>query len=172
MLFGKYYHDAALTVSITDVMFGLEYIGFITGTTPKQGGIVLKEEQVTVGGGGGSVSLAETPVAFSGSMIGWYRKVNETAWSIGNVNGKTMTIPGAKADDVYCVKYFWHNLNARSITISAQYVPKTIHLVLINDLFPGDENTTTVSSTSPKAGRLITDIPRFNFDGKIFKLVS
>ena len=165
MLFGKYYHDAALTVSITDIMFGLDYVGFITGTNPSQGGIALKEEQVTIVGGGGSANLSEKAVAFSGSMIGWYKKVTDTVWSIGNINEKTMTIPGAKTNDVYCVKYFWYNINARSITISAQYVPKTIHLVLINDLFPGDEVTATVSSTSPKAGRLITDIPRFNFDG-------
>ncbi len=106
-------------------------------------------------------------------MIGWYRKPNEINWQIGSVNEKTMTIPGAKASDVYCVKYFYQNLNARTITISAQYVPKTIHLVLINDLFPGDKNNpTAISSTSPKAGRLITDIPRFQFDGRIFKQVA
>ncbi len=67
MLFGRYYHDAGLTVSMTDIMFGLEYIGFITGTTPKQGGIVLKEEQLTAGEG--TVTLTEQAVAFSGALV-------------------------------------------------------------------------------------------------------
>ena len=164
MLFGKYYHDSGLGVSITECMFDLDYIGFITGTNPVQGGIVLKEETLNAGAGN-SVILSETPVAFNGAMIGWYRKPTDTEWSIGNISDTTMTIPGAQQNDTYCVKYFYQNMNARSITISAQYVPKTIHLVIINDLFPANISGSSISSSSPKAGRLITDIPAFQFDG-------
>lgn len=164
MLFGKYYHDSGLGVSITECMFDLDYIGFITGTNPVQGGIVLKEETLNAGAGN-SVTLSETPVAFNGAMIGWYRKPTDTEWSIGNIADTAMTIPGAKQNDTYCVKYFYQNMNARSITISAQYVPKTIHLVIINDLFPANIAGSSISSSSPKAGRLITDIPAFQFDG-------
>lgn len=165
MLFGKYYHDANLTVSITDCIFDLNYIGYMTGTNPTQGGVTLKEEELVVGALGGTVTLTETPVAFNGVIIGWYKKPTDTEWSIGNVTGNTMTIPGSQQNAHYCVKYFYENLNAKSIVINAQYVPKTIHLVILNDLFPASEGGTTVSSTSPKSGRLITDIPRFQFDG-------
>lgn len=165
MLFGKYFHDSGLAVSITDCMFDLDYIGFITGTNPTQGGIVLKEESLQAGAGGNSVTVSETPVAFNGAMIGWYRKPTDTNWSIGNITGNAMTIPGATQNDTYCVKYFYQNMNARSVTINAQYVPKTIHLVIINDLFPSNAMGTNISSSSPKAGRLITDIPSFQFDG-------
>lgn len=165
MLFGKYFHDSGLGVSLTDCMFDLDYIGYITGTNPTQGGVVLKEESLQAGAGGNSVTLSETPVAFNGAMIGWYRKPTDTNWSIGNVSGTTMTIPGASQNDTYCVKYFYQNMNARSLTINAQYVPKTIHLVIINDLFPSNAQGTNISSSSPKAGRLITDIPAFQFDG-------
>ena len=168
MLFGKYYHDSGLGVSITECMFDLDYIGFITGTNPVQGGIVLKEETLNAGAGN-SVTLSETPVAFNGAMIGWYRLPSATEWSIGAItiqgSTATMTIPTSTQNQQYCVKYFYQNASARTITIAAQYVPKTIHLVIINDLFPGDSTTGTVSSTSPKAGRLITDIPRFQFNG-------
>lgn len=165
MLYGRYFHDAGLTVSLTDIMFGLEYVGFITGTNPTQGGIVLKEEQLTVATPG-SLTISESAVAFNGAMIGWYKKPNEANWSIGAIDGNTMTIPRSEAQETYCVKYFWQNMNARTIKISAQYVPKVIHLILINDLFPGDKGKpTAISATSPKAGRLITDIPRFSFDG-------
>lgn len=165
MLYGRYFHDAGLTVSLTDIMFGLEYIGFITGTNPTQTGIVLKEEQVTIETQK-QATITQEAVAFNGAMIGWYKKPNETAWNLGDIVGKAMTIPEAKEGEVYCVKYFWNNPNARTIRISAQYVPKVIHLVLINDLFPADKgNPNNISSTSPKAGRLFTDIPRFSFDG-------
>lgn len=165
MLYGRYFHDAGMTVALTDIMFGLEQIGFITGTNPTQTGIVLKEEQVSVVTQR-QVTLSETAVAFSGAMIGWYKKLSESVWNIGEITEKVMTIPEAKENEVYCVKYFWNNPNARTIRIAAQYVPKTIHLVLINDLFPADKgNPTAVSSSSPKSGRLLTDIPRFQFDG-------
>lgn len=165
MLFGKYFHDSNLSVSITDCIFDLNYIGYITGTNPEQGGITLMEEQLTVGAPGGTVTLSQEAVAFNGVVIGWYRKPTDTEWSIGNVSGTTMTIPSAQQNDVYCVKYFYENLNAQSITINAQYVPKVIHLVILNDLFPAGASGMTVSSTSPKSGRLTTDIPRFQFDG-------
>lgn len=168
MLFGKYFHDSGLAVSITDCIFDLNYIGYITGTNPTQTGIVLKEESLTVGAGGGSVTLTETPVAFNGTMIGWYKLPSDSEWKIGAVStdsGNVMTIPSSTQNQTYCVKYFYSNPNARTITINAQYVPKTIHLVILNDLFPAGSSGTTVDTGSPKSGRLITDIPRFQFDG-------
>ena len=78
-----------------------------------------------------------------------------------------MNIAGAKENEHYCVKYFYQNENAKSITIKAQFVPKVLHLVLINDLFSG--STADVAASTAKYGRLITDIPQFQLDGKIFK---
>ena len=54
-------------------------------------------------------------------------------------------------------------MNAKSITIKAQYVPKTLHLVLINDLYSGD--VANVAASTSKYGRLITDIPQYQLDG-------
>ena len=149
-------------------MFNLRYVAAALGTTVESGGISLYEsaaagENVTVAG---QITLTNTPIAYDGSMIGWYKKPSDNMWQIATISGNTMSIPGAQINDTYCVKYFYQNENAQSITIKAQYVPSVLHIVIINDLFSGDAANV---SNATRYGRLITDIPRFQMDGEVFK---
>ena len=161
-LLGRYFHDSSLEVNLLDAMFDLNYVALALGVDVNMGGLSIQEEELTVIAGGGSVELTETPVALDGSLIGWYKKPSDSDWSIGNITGKTMSIPSATANDHYCVKYFWQNENAKSITIKAQYVPSELHVVIINDLYSGD--VADIGSAT-RYGRLITDIPRLQMAG-------
>ena len=150
-------------------MFNLQYVAASLGVDVNQGGVSLYESAKageTVAAGG-KVTLTETAVAFDGSILAWYKKPADDDWTVATVSENAITIPGAKPGDHYCVKYFYQNMNAKSITIKAQYVPKTLHLVLINDLYSGD--VANVAASTSKYGRLITDIPQYQLDGKIFK---
>lgn len=163
-LFGKYFHDSNLAVNLTDAMFNLEYVAANLGVDIEQGGLSVYESPrngETVGAGG-VVTLTNTPVTFGGSLIGWYKKPTDANWSIGTISGNSMTIQGASAGDVYCIKYMYQNPNARFITIKTQYVPKTLHLVILSDLYSGE--TADVASAT-RYGRIITDIPAFQLDG-------
>lgn len=167
LLWGKYFHDSSMEISITDVMFNLQYIAASLGVNIEQGGISMYESPKageTVAAGG-VVNLSNTAIAFDGSVIAWYKKPADAGWSVTTVSGggKIITIPGAQAGESYCVKYFYQNPNAKSVTIKAQYVPKVLHLVLINDLYSGDASK--VAASSSKYGRLITDIPQFQLSG-------
>ena len=169
MLYGKYFHDSSLGIDITDAMFNLQYVAASLGVDVNQGGISLYEspkagETVATGG---KITLTETAVAFDGAILAWYKKPADDDWTVTTVAANAITIPSATVGDHYCVKYFYQNLNAKSITIKAQYVPKTLHLVLINDLYSGD--VANVAASTSKYGRLITDIPQYQLDGKIFK---
>lgn len=150
-------------------MFNLEYIAASLGVNIESGGLSVIEEELEAAAGGGSVALSQTPVAFDGSMIGWYKKPSDDddAWQIGTITGTDMTIPSAQANESYCVKYFYQNENAKSITIKTQYVPSILHVVILNDLYAGDIAGDMGSAT--RYGRLITDIPRLQMDGKVFK---
>ena len=161
-LWGKYFHDSNLAVTLVDAMFNLEYIAASLGVNVESGGISVMEEELTVTGAGGSVEVTQTPIAFDGTLIGWYKKPADTEWKIGTISNKTMTISGSQANEHYCVKYFYLNENAKSITIKTQYVPAELHVVIMNDLFAGD---ITNQSTTTRYGRLITDIPRLQMDG-------
>lgn len=165
LLYGQYFHDSNLTVEISDAMFNLNYVAASLGVDVEMGGLSLYEsskagEEVETAN---QITLTNTPVAFEGSIIGWYKLPTDTEWKIATINDKIMSIPGATVGQYYCVKYFYQNPNAQSITIKAQYVPKVLHLVLINDLYSGD--VANVAASSTKYGRLITDIPQFQLDG-------
>lgn len=169
LLYGKYFHDPNLNIQITDAMFNLQYVAASLGVDVNQGGVSLYESAKageTVGAGG-KITLTETAVAFDGAILAWYKKPADDDWTVATVSDNAITIPSAKTGDHYCVKYFYQNMNAKSITIKAQYVPKTLHLVLINDLYSGD--VANVAASTSKYGRLITDIPQYQLDGKIFK---
>lgn len=165
MLYGKYFHDSSLGIDITDAMFNIQYVAASLGADVNQGGISLYESPKageTVAAGG-KITLTETAVAFDGAILAWYKKPADDDWTVATVSENAITIPSAKTGDHYCVKYFYQNMNAKSITIKAQYVPKTLHLVLINDLYSGD--VANVAASTSKYGRLITDIPQYQLDG-------
>lgn len=161
-LWGRYFHDSALNITLTDCMFDLSYIAAALGTTVVSGGISIAEEQVTASGG--VITATQTPIAMDGSVIGWYKLPAEDIWNVATfVNGNEISIAGATDNTAYCLKYFYQNENARSITIKTQYIPSELHVVIINDLFNGD--IANSASDVSKIGRLITDIPRFQLDG-------
>ena len=165
LLYGKYFHDSNLNIQITDAMFNLQYVAASLGVDVNQGGVSLYESAKageTVGANG-KITLTETAVAFDGTILAWYKKPADDDWTVATVSQNAITIPSAKTGDHYCVKYFYQNMNAKSITIKAQYVPKTLHLVLINDLYSGD--VANVAASTSKYGRLITDIPQYQLDG-------
>jgi hypothetical protein len=161
-LLGRYFHDSTLTATLTDAMFDLNYMALSLGVNIESGGLSVKEEELTATAG--VVTVTETPVAFAGTMIGWYKKPTDSDWQIGTIAGTTMTITGATAGQVYCVKYFYQNENAKSITIKSQYVPATLHVVVMTDLYSGKVGT---QSDATRYGRLIVDIPQFQLEGNL-----
>ena len=160
-LLGRYFHVSNMQVTLVYAMFDLQYMALSLGVNLESGGLSVKEEELAVGVDG-TVTVSETPVAFSGSMIGWYKKPSDTEWSIGTFTGSKMAVSGGSQNDTYCVKYFYINENARSITIKSQYVPAELHVVIMNDLYSGDVGS---QSDATRYGRLITDIPRLQMDG-------
>lgn len=160
-LLGRYFHDSTLTATLTDAMFDLNYIALSLGVNVESGGLSVKEEELKVGADN-TVTTTETPVAFDGTMIGWYKKPTDNDWTIGTITGNKMTITGGTQEAVHCVKYFYQNANAKSITIKSQYVPATLHVVVLTDLYSGKVGT---QSDATRYGRLIVDIPQFQLDG-------
>ena len=149
-------------------MFKLEYLAANLGVDISMGGLSVYESSSSgeVVRADGSILLTETPTLINGSLLAWYKKPSDANWSVttATLSGTDYVIKpaGAVANDSFCIKYFYQNENARSIIINTHYVPKTIHLVIMNDLFSGD--TADVGSAT-RYGRIITDIPSFQLDG-------
>lgn len=164
-LLAQYFHDPNLGINLTNALFNFDDIALMLGGTINPYGLDFMEEQLTAAAGG-VLTATQTPVAVAGETIGWYRKPTETTWTVGTFTGNTMTIAGASATDVYCIKYFWNNENARSFEINAEYQPAEVHLVILQDLFSVERRSGAVAPGA-RAGVMITDIPRFQLNGSL-----
>ena len=163
---GKYFHDSNMNITIVDAGFNMEYVAAALGTTIEAGGLSLYEspkagETVVAQG---KIPIPYEAVPTDGALFGWYKKPTDTDWTVGTIDnvGKTMTANSAQIGETYCVKFFYINENAKSMKIKANYVPKVLHVVIINDIFSG---ATAQIEGSTRYGRLITDIPAFQLDG-------
>ena len=160
---GKYFHDANVGVNITYADFDLSYMALTSGAAVVNGGTAVMEEQLTAGVGG-ALALTQNAVAVEGAVLAWYRKPSEENWNVATVTGQNTVVPvGATQNDVYCVKYFYVDENAKSMVLTADYVPAVVHLVLIADEYAGI-STDNVAGAN-KYGKLIVDIPAFQLEG-------
>lgn len=165
-LIGRWFSDSTLNVTLTNATFKLEYLAYTLGTTIEQGGTGVYE---TAGAGetvtANKVTLTKTPVAFLGTMIGWYKKPTDSGWTVGTITQQgsvySLNIPNADANSKYCIKYLYSDENARMMPIPADFNPDELHVIIINDEYNADINTDTSASI---VGRLITDIPRLGLD--------
>lgn len=166
-LIAQYFHDPNMTIDLENVFFNFNEIGLVTGNTIEQGGLSFKEEQV-VAAAGGSVVPTQTPIApvgMGGKVLVWYKKPTEEDWKdVTYTNG--VTIPGAVLGEVYCIKYFWNNPNAESMTLNANSEPAELQLVLIQDLYSVSVQK-GVTTPGAKAGQAITICPRYKLNGNI-----
>lgn len=158
-LWGKYFYNSNLEVSLQSAMFDLSLFAASLGYDVKEGGLPVKEESVVAQNG--KLVISEEAIPVSGSMVGWYKKPSDENWQVCTIDGKNMTVGAAKAGETYCVKYFYQNANARSMVMKVQQVPSILHVVLLNDLYSGGKDF----SKDPIIGRLITDIPRLQMSG-------
>lgn len=166
ILLAQYFHDPSMSIDLTNVFFNFEDLALTTGNTIEMGGLSLKEEQVSVVAGG-KATPTEAPVVapyMGASITIWYKKPLDDEWKSATYTTDSITIPGAIAGDVYCLKYFWNNENAKSMTLNAAYEPEEVELVLIQDLYhvemKGGENV-----PGGLAGHNITICPRYKLNG-------
>lgn len=166
-LIAQYFHDPNMTIDLENVFFNFNEIGLVTGNTVEQGGLSFKEEQV-VAAAGGIVTPTQTPVApvgMAGKILVWYKKPADKDWKDVTYNNG-VTIPSATVGEVYCIKYFWDNPNAESMTLNANSEPAELQLVLIQDLYSVSVQK-GVTTPGAKAGQAITICPRYKLNGNI-----
>lgn len=160
-LWGKYYHTSAMDITLTELMFKLEYIAWQTGSSIVTGADYYTSEQVTITEEGKG-SVTGTPVAFGDyGIVGFATKAGEDVYTTVTFTGKQFTMAGVKQGDIVCVKYVENNVADRYLTVSSDFVPETVHLVMTANLYAGGKNL----SDSTLSGTIQVDVPRFQFNG-------
>lgn len=160
-LLGKYYHDSTFGLTLTDQLFDLQYLALNCGGSIQAGSDVMINEQVTISVAN-TITVAQTPVEFSGQVIGWARKASESdsAYRLITFTGKNATIEGASVGDIYCVKYFYNSSSARKFIVNTAYIPATVHAIATFPLFKAGTSTENYTSSS-QIGEIQVDIPNF-----------
>lgn len=162
-LLGKYFHTSTFDLTMTDVLFKLEYLAFNTGSPIEQIADMFASEQVTLGAEGKG-TLVGTPIEYQDyGVVGWATKAGEYNYQKIEITGKDFTISGGKEGDIYCVKYWNKDSAARKITISSSFIPSEVTLVMKANLFKAGGNNNM--NQSSKAGEVQILVPRFLFSG-------
>ena len=161
-LYGKYFHSSTFDLKMTDAMFKLEYIAANVGSEIDLGGEVFYNEQL-VSDENGQIELTYTavPMTCEGIVFAYVKEVNDDYYKtrLVSIDNK---ITVEKENTTYCVKYLYTNDNAKTLTISANFIPDTLRVYLTMNLFSGDAAN---PSTGTRVGTVTVMIPRFLLNG-------
>lgn len=160
-LLAQYFHDSAMSLTLNDAMFNLQYLALNVGGTITVGGDIMKSEQVVANEGSFTVSEGAKPFLNLGT-IGWYSKVGEDDWKKVTFDGSTATAQ-VHAGEALCVKYVAEDASIEQFVVSAAFVPNQCYALLTLPLFKGTK--TEDFSSSSRAGEVQVEIPSFLLNG-------
>lgn len=159
-LYGRYAHTSTFDLKLTDAMFNLEYLAMNTGSDISLGGDVMVDEELT--STAKKITLSKTAVAISGSKVYAYAKKSGTdnvydKYAVAQDN--SIEVP---ADGTYCIRYMYTNDLASKMVVKANFIPKTLTLILEANLYSGGSCDI---ETSTLAGKVTIKVPRFMLNG-------
>ena len=160
-LYGRYAHTSTFDLKLTDAMFNLEYLAMNTGSDISLGGDVMVDEELT--STTKKIVLSHSAVAISGSKVYAYAKKSGTdnVYDKYEVAAEDNSIT-VEEDGTYCIRYMYNNAVASRMIINANFIPKTLTLILEANLYSGGSCDI---ETSTLAGKVTIKVPRFMLNG-------
>lgn len=160
-LYGRYAHTSTFDLKLTDAMFNLEYLAMNTGSDISLGGDVMIDEELT--STDKKIVLSQTAVAIAGNTVYAYAKKSGTdnVYDKYEVSGNDNSIEVTE-DGTYCIRYMYTNDLASKMIINANFIPKTLTLILEANLYSGGSCDI---ETSTLAGKVTIKVPRFMLNG-------
>jgi len=164
-ILGKYFHDTAMELTLTDALFSLEYLALNVGGTITASSNVLTMEQITTTVAD-TISVTNTPQQFGNiGVIGWYSIAGKDDWKKITFEGKDATVTGLAVGTTVCVKYIYTDASAEQFTVSSAFIPNQVHAILTLPLFKSTQGSDASFTSSSKVGEVQVDIPNFLLAG-------
>lgn len=164
-ILGKYFHDTAMELTLTDALFSLEYLALNVGGTISASADVLTMEQITTSVAD-TITVGGTPQEFgSVGTIGWYSIAGKDNWQKITFEGKDATVSNLPAGTTVCVKYVVTDASAEQFTVSSAFIPSQVHAILTLPLFKSTQGSDASFTSSSKVGEIQVDIPNFLLAG-------
>lgn len=164
-ILGKYFHDTAMELTLTDALFSLEYLALNVGGTITASSNVLTMEQVTTTVAD-TITVTNTPQTFGTiGTIGWYSLAGKDDWKKITFEGKDAAVSGLAEGTTVCVKYIYTDASAEQFTVSSAFIPNQVHAILTLPLFKSTQGSDASFTSSSKVGEVQVDIPNFLLAG-------
>ena len=166
-ILGKYFHDTAMELTLTDALFSLEYLAINVGGTITASSNVFTTEQITTSVAE-QITVSETPQKFGNvGTIGWYRLPSSDSWIkiTFDATTKTASVAGLASGTTVCVKYIHTDASASQFVVSSAFIPDQVHAVLTLPLFKATVGSDANYTSSSKVGEVQVDIPNFLLAG-------
>ena len=166
-ILGKYFHDTAMELTLTDALFSLEYLALNVGGTITASSNVITMEQVTTTVAD-TITVSETPQSFGNvGTIGWASIAGQDNWTKVTFDAatKTATLAGIPVGTTMCVKYIHTDASAEQFVVSSAFIPDQVYAILTLPLFKATVGQSASYSSSSKVGEVQVEIPNFLLAG-------
>ena len=164
-ILGKYFHDTAMELTLTDALFSLEYLALNVGGTISASANVLTMEQITTSVAD-QITVSDTPQNFgSVGTIGWYSLAGKDNWTKITFTGKDAAVSNLPVGSTVCVKYIHTDASAEQFTVSSAFIPDQCYAILTLPLFKATVGQNTGFTSSSKVGEVQVEIPNFLLAG-------
>lgn len=145
-------------------MFNIEYLAMNVGSELVKGGDIFKYEELT-SDGTGKITLSATavPIMNATSTYAYVRLpgTGDNKFTKVPVQADN-TLTGLTPSTTYCVRYMYTDASASKMTVSSNFIPSTVSIVLTANLYSGDACN---PSTGTNVGTLTIKVPRFQLNG-------
>lgn len=166
-MLGKYFHDTAMELTLTDALFSLEYLALNVGGTITASSDVFTMEQITTTVAD-TITISEVPQKFGNlENLGWFSIAGQDNWSkiTFDPETKSATVAGLPVGTTVCVKYIHTDAAAEQFVVSSSFIPDQVHAVLTLPLFKATVGSDASYTSSSKVGEVQVDIPNFLLAG-------
>lgn len=183
----SFYHDPAVEINLTDVVFKPEYLEAQLGTefAKTENSHSYASEEVTAeearkgeGDRSGVLYLSGKPIAIEFGPCGgkinkvWATKRGKDEWKMYDYKLEVqedplpslvaVESPDFAEGDVYCVRYCQDDDKAMIAEVTSEIIPAEYMLIITAPIFAGDA---CAASNGKKAGTITYEIPRFRLNG-------
>ena len=163
----SFYHDPAVEITLTDVVFKKEYLEAQLGTEFKNEGSHGYATE-TVVAEAGKITLKDQPLGLNFGACGgelkyvWATEAGKEEWKTYEFNDGKEISGDFEAGKSYCVRYCKQDPNALIARITSNIIPAEYMLIITAPVFAGDACS---ASNGKKAGTITYEIPRFRLNG-------
>lgn len=153
-----YFNSSAMNLEMSESQFNLGMLATRLGTSVVTGTPNWTEENVTLGAGGTGV-ISKTPLVTPDASVTIYGWVTAQDGTITRVTftGSNFTLAGGTNGQVVCVRYYAQDNSAKKVTVSSNFIPSVVRLVIETQIATGDG---TVGGSSI-VGKVTFEIDRF-----------